>query len=86
MTRRPSSSSDACVDARLAGGFHHGMMRRVGLASGAALAVFLAATGWLGRLERGGPAQGDLLLAGGVPATRPSSSRRRAASDRPRSC
>jgi dienelactone hydrolase len=45
------------------------MMRRVGLASGAALAVFLAATGWLGRLERGGPAQGDLLLAGGVPAT-----------------
>jgi len=45
------------------------MARAVGIASGVAFAVFLLATAWLGRLERGGPAHGDLLLAGGVPAT-----------------
>jgi dienelactone hydrolase len=67
--RRPSPLSDACVDERFAGGFHDGMLRGVGIGSGVALAVFLVATGWLGRLERGGPAHGDLLLAGGVPAT-----------------
>src|SRR5262247_3621908 len=45
------------------------MARVVRVASALAFAVFLAATAWLGRLERGGPAHGDLLLAGGVPAT-----------------
>ena len=45
------------------------MARAVGIASSVAFAVFLMATVWLGRLERNGPAHGDLLLAGGVPAT-----------------
>ena len=45
------------------------MTRAVGIASSVASTVFLLATVWLGRLERGGPAHGDLLLAGGVPAT-----------------
>src|SRR5499426_848850 len=45
------------------------MARVVRVASALAFAVFLAATAWLGRLEREGPAHGDLLLAGGVPAT-----------------
>jgi dienelactone hydrolase len=45
------------------------MARGVRIASALAFAVFLAATAWLGRLEREGPAHGDLLLAGGVPAT-----------------
>jgi dienelactone hydrolase len=57
------------VDAGNQAGFHHGMVGGVRIASGVAFAVFLVATAWLGRLERGGPAQGDLLLAGGVPAT-----------------
>ncbi len=57
------------VDAGIRAGFHHEMVRGVRFASGIAFAVFLVATVWLGRLERGGPAHGDLLLAGGVPAT-----------------
>jgi alpha-beta hydrolase superfamily lysophospholipase len=39
------------------------------IASAVAFAAYLLAALWLGRLERGGPAHGDLLLAGGVPAT-----------------
>jgi len=45
------------------------MPRGVPIASAVAFAVFLLATAWLGRLERDGPAHGDLVLAGGVPAT-----------------
>jgi dienelactone hydrolase len=39
------------------------------LVSLAAFAVFLLASAWLGRLERGGPPHADLTLEGGVPAT-----------------
>jgi dienelactone hydrolase len=35
----------------------------------AAFAVFLLASAWLGRLERGGPPHADLTLEGAVPAT-----------------
>jgi dienelactone hydrolase len=45
------------------------MAQGVRIASALALGAFLLAAAWLGRLERGGPAHGDLLLAGGVPAT-----------------
>jgi dienelactone hydrolase len=45
------------------------MLRIARIASAAALAVFLLAALRLGRLERGGPAHGDLVLPGGVPAT-----------------
>lgn len=45
------------------------MLRRVAVASGVAFAVFLLAAVWLGREERRGPPHGDLVLAGGVPAT-----------------
>src|SRR5262245_36683602 len=45
------------------------MVRGVRIASAVAFAVFLLATAWLGRLERDGPAHGDLQLAGDVPAT-----------------
>src|SRR5262245_18413204 len=45
------------------------MMRGVRIASAVAFAAFLLATAWLGRPERDGPAHGDLVLAGGVPAT-----------------
>ncbi len=45
------------------------MARGVRIASAVAFAGFLLATAWLGRLERDGPAHGDLSLAGDVPAT-----------------
>ena len=45
------------------------MLRRVPIVSGVALALFLVAALWLGRLDRGGPPHGDLILEGGVPAT-----------------
>src|SRR5262245_841837 len=45
------------------------MTRGVRIASAVAFAVFLLATAWLGRTEREGPARGDLLRAGDVPAT-----------------
>jgi dienelactone hydrolase len=45
------------------------MARVVRGVSAVAFAVFLLATAWLGRLERRGPPHGDLLLAGGLPAT-----------------
>ena len=45
------------------------MLRSARLISTIAFACFLAALVWLGHLERGGPAHGELVLAGGVPAT-----------------
>jgi dienelactone hydrolase len=45
------------------------MERSVRVVSAAALAVFLVASAWMGHLERRGPAHGDLLLEGDVPAT-----------------
>ena len=45
------------------------MSRGVRIASCVPFAVFLLAAVWLGRLERAGPAQGELTLAGGIPAT-----------------
>ena len=45
------------------------MLRHIPIVSGAALAVFLVAALWLGRLDRDGPPHGDLMLEGGVPAT-----------------
>jgi dienelactone hydrolase len=45
------------------------LARSLSLVSMAALAGFLLASAWLGRLERGGPPHSDLTLEGGVPAT-----------------
>lgn len=45
------------------------LVRAVSLVSGLALAVFLMAAVWLGRLERGGPAHLDVALDGELPAT-----------------
>ena len=45
------------------------MLRHIPILSGAALGLFLVAAFWLGRVDRGGPPHGDLMLEGGVPAT-----------------
>jgi dienelactone hydrolase len=45
------------------------MARIVALVSAAAFVVFLAASVWMARLDRAGPAHADVMLEGGVPAS-----------------
>ncbi len=45
------------------------MSRGVSVVSAGALLVFLVATAWLGRLEKGEPPGTEVMLEGGVPAT-----------------
>jgi dienelactone hydrolase len=45
------------------------MARIVTLVSAAALALFLAASVWMARLDRAGPAHAEVMLEGGVPAS-----------------
>jgi dienelactone hydrolase len=43
--------------------------RPLALVSGIALAVYLVAAAWLGRLEQGGPPHAEVVLDGGIPGT-----------------
>ncbi len=45
------------------------MSRPLAVVSGVALAVYLVATVWLGRLEQGGPPHAEVVLDGGIPGT-----------------
>ena len=45
------------------------MQRRPYVVAGLGVALFAAASLWLARIERAGPAALDVLLEGGIPAT-----------------